>query len=853
MNPSAARERAANLLVPVLFFASGVTGLGVQVALSRLLTYVFGVSHLATATVLAAYMAGLTAGAFLAGRLSTRIQRPLRAYGLMELAVGLVMALLPTLFEYFQAAGVSLARPYAEHPLPLTLIRFAWSAVLVFLPTLLMGGTLPVLVSAFRGSAAVRERLPVLYAVNTLGAAAGALVSGYALLPALGIDGTLYLCACINAVIAACAMGLSRQDSAAPAEAGGSTQPAEQHTEENDGARGIHPRTACLLAFGQGVVAFGLEVVWFHLLGTVIGVTTYAFSIMLTAILLGIGLGSLWTRRLLRGRPGAEVYASAQLGMALALAVSLWLWDRFPDVVAWSLELRKSWSFAGREAVRFAYALLLVFPASLAMGVALPALAAAGRGESASGGGAGRWVGALFGVNTLGTIAGALACGFLLLGRVPSETLLALGAAAAAGLGALAVVSMREDAGLARFRRRLACVGAAVLGLVLFFPGWNIARLTSGSHYYWVKTPDDARELLFVREDAQSGYITVDGLPSGERVLKTNGKYEGTNAGDFQSLFALIGGLYLRRFEDAVLVGHGPGLTLATLHAFPFKRLEIVEYSPAILDAAARHYPEYNGGVLDDAARVRVVVNDGRNHLQFSARACDLAVIGISGAAFAGVGSLYSRECFELVRGRLAPGGVFVLWIQLHHVFDHDVRSVVYTLRQIFPHIHFYTDQASLQGMLVASMDPLRIDPNRMRELGGSPRLQRHLRAHGMSSLLQLTALNIFTSDEELQAYFKSPAIARPPALYTDFWPAFEYSTPYGLATGIGGYNFQPLSRRALPVFEPALAPADLHGLQGLRHLAARDPERAAESFEAARQHGATQWNEWLEQLKRKP
>lgn len=852
MNSSAARERAANLLVPVLFFASGATGLGVQVALSRLLTYVFGVSHLATATVLAAYMAGLTAGAFLAGRLSTRIQRPLRAYGLMELAVGLAMALLPTLFEYFQAAGVSLARPYAEQPLPLTLIRFAWSAVLVFLPTLLMGGTLPVLVSAFRGSAAVRERLPVLYAVNTLGAAAGALVSGYALLPALGIDGTLYLCACVNAVIAACAMGLSRQDGAAPVVDADSAQAAEQHAADGDGARGIHPRTACLLAFGQGLVAFGLEVVWFHLLGTVIGVTTYAFSIMLTAILLGIGLGSLWARRLLRGRPGAQVYASAQLGMALALAASLWLWDRFPDAVAWSLELGKSWSFAGREVVRFAYALLLVFPASLAMGVALPALAAAGRSRNASGG-AGRWVGALFGVNTLGTIAGALVCGFLLLGRVSSETLLALGAAAAAGLGALAVVAMPEDAGLARLRRRLACVGAAVLGLVLLFPGWDIARLTSGSHYYWIKAPGDARELLFVREDAQSGYITVDKLPSGERQIKTNGKYEGSSQADFQALFALTGGLYLRRFEDAVLVGHGPGLTLALMHAMPFKRLELVEFSPAILEGARAHFPEFNAGVLDDAARVRVAVDDGRNHLQLSKRAYDLAVVGITGAAFAGVGSLYSRECFELVRARLAPGGIFVLWIQLHHVFDHDVRSVVYTLRQVFPHIHFYTDQASLQGMLVASMDPLRIDPNRMRELDGSPRLQRHLRAHGMSSLLQLTALNIFTSDEELQAYFRNPAIARPPALYTDFWPAFEYSTPYGLATGIGGYNFQPLSRRALPLFEPALAPADLHGLQGLRHLAARDPARAAESFEAARQHGSTQWNEWLEQPKRKP
>src|SRR5262245_32200863 len=164
-------------LVSALFFVSGATALAAEVVLNKLLTYVFGSSHLATSTVLAAYMAGLSAGAWIFGRVAAKLARPLLAYALLELLVGGFYALLAFGFGPFQRFSIALASPLASAPLKLTLVRFSLSFALVFVPTLMMGGTLPTLVSVFRKGTALERNLSRLYAFNTLGAAAGTLLA----------------------------------------------------------------------------------------------------------------------------------------------------------------------------------------------------------------------------------------------------------------------------------------------------------------------------------------------------------------------------------------------------------------------------------------------------------------------------------------------------------------------------------------------------------------------------------------------------------------------------------------------------------------------------------------------------
>lgn len=837
-------DRRTIAIVSLLFFLSGATALTAEVVLNKLLTYVFGSSHLSTSTVLAAYMAGLSAGAWLFGRRAHERERPVMAYALLEFAVGVFYALLPLIFGPFQRLGIYLASPLADAPVSLTIVRFVLSFALVFAPTLMMGGTLPTLVAAFRRGQALEKNLPLLYAVNTLGAAIGTLLASYAVIPRIGLDGTLYACAGINFLIALVSAVVARR-------MGTVTQRHENEdigtnvaTDESTGRWHLEPRLALGLAFAQGAMAFVLEVVWFHLIGTVIGVTTYAFALMLFAILLGIGLGSLILPVVARKTrlSSASIFVWAMLLAAFGVAFSLNGWDEFSTVIDKTYKLKETGHFFEREGVRLGFCLVLLLPTTLALGMSLPALAA---GTRARDGRYGAWVGRLFAANTVGTIVGSLGCGFFLLGRFQSDRILEFGAALGLGLALLAFFSgikSPNGQGPSRHERVSVAVASIVcMGVLLSFRGWDMYRLTLGSHYYW-EPPEAKREseIAWVREDAQSGFITVmQAQSNGKRTMRTNGKYEGNSEpGEFQDLFALLGSLYVKHYNRAILVGIGPARTLAVLHAMPFRKIEALEFSPAILEAARTQFPDFSKDAFEDTARVSIICDDGRNRIQLARQPFDYVAIAITGAAFAGTGNIYSRDLFRAVYDKLESDGIFMLWIQVHHVFPSDVRSVVHTLRTVFPHVHFYTDLWQAQGYLLASKRELVIDPDLVKSLSDSPKIQHVLRQHGMDSPLALVERSIFTTDAELDRYLAGGENEKPPVVLHDLFPAFEYSTPYGLAEHLTAYDFQRYSDKLLPKMSPDVSAEEKAVLESRRALAWGNKELALQALRRAKELG---------------
>lgn len=837
-------DRRTIAVVSLLFFLSGATALTAEVVLNKLLTYVFGSSHLSTSTVLAAYMAGLSAGAWLFGRRAHERKQPVLAYAGLEFAVGIFYALLPLLFGPFQRLGIALASPLANAPISLTLVRFVLSFLLVFAPTLMMGGTLPTLVAAFRRGQALEKNLPLLYAVNTLGAAVGTLAASYSVIPRIGLDGTLYACAGINFAIALVSAIIARRIGPVVRHEETAAEKAADSKDAPTATWHLAPRLALGLAFAQGTLAFVLEVVWFHLIGTVIGVTTYAFALMLFAILLGIGLGSLILPFVARKTrlSSASIFVWAMLLAAFGVALSLNGWDEFSVLIDKTYKLKASGNFFEREGVRLGYCLLLLLPTTLALGMSLPALAAGTREQD---GRHGDWVGRLFAANTLGTIIGSLVCGFVLLGRFGSEKILSFGVVLALGLALVAflsgVKSKDEKKPSRREQKALAVAAAVCLGTLISFGGWDVYRLTLGSHYYW-EPPETTRdsEVDWLREDAQSGFITVMRSKStGKRTMRTNGKYEGNSEpGEFQDLFALLGGLYVKHYDRAVIVGIGPSRTLAVLHAMPFNKIEAVEYSPAIIEAAKTQFPEFSKDAFEDTSRVSIVCDDGRNHLQLARDPYDYVAIAISGAAFAGAGNIYSRDFFQAVSGKLKPDGIFMLWIQVHHVFPRDVRSVVHTLRTVFPNVHFYTDPFQSQGFLLASKAPLTIDPDLVKSLDDIPRIRTALKAHDLSTTLDLVERSLFTTNSEFDRYLGALEKGEKLVLLTDLFPAFEYSTPYALAEPITSYYFHAWSDQGLPTIFPEVTPEEYARLESRRALAYGNKIKALEALRRAKQLG---------------
>jgi spermidine synthase len=303
----------------------------------------------------------------------------------------------------------------------------------------------------------------------------------------------------------------------------------------------------------------------------------------------------------------------------------------------------------------------------------------------------------------------------------------------------------------------------------------------------------------------------------------------------------------VKDFGRAMLVGLGGGRTLALLHEMPFDVIDVAEHSPAVIRAARERFSGFVGEALSDP-RVRLHRDDGRNRLQVARQPYDLVVAAISGAAFAGSGSLYNRDFFELVRSRLSARGVLLLWVQLHHVQAHVLRSVVFSLRATFPSVHLYVSPGGNQGFLVASSSPLVVDRAVAARLGEAPRASRVLALSQLKTLEWITSFEVFCSDEELRAYF---AAARP-ELYTDMRPAFEYETPIGLSLPIAGHDLGRWSARRLPPMEPPPSAGEAAGLLGLRLLQAGDARGALQQFvDSERLLGRPEWQHEIALLRR--
>ena len=204
------------MAVAALFFLSGASSLAYEVVWVKVLTLHFGSSAWSISTVVASFMAGLGAGCALAGRRSERIRRPLRAYALLELGIVLFGSISIPLLNGLDSVIGPLHQLLEGHAAGFALARFFVSFIVLLIPTFLMGASLPVLVVGLASEGNFEKRVACLYGVNTLGGAAGVLVTGLWLLPARGISGTVEVAVAVGLLVTALAFGLDRFASVRP-------------------------------------------------------------------------------------------------------------------------------------------------------------------------------------------------------------------------------------------------------------------------------------------------------------------------------------------------------------------------------------------------------------------------------------------------------------------------------------------------------------------------------------------------------------------------------------------------------------------------------------------------------------
>lgn len=700
------------------FFVSGVAGLSYELTWVRYLSHVLGGATAAVSATVAVFFAGMAVGSWVGGRVFASRRRPALAYAALEATVGLVALLMPGAFAVLE--GVLASRPAT----PSLAEPLLGSVAVLLLPTALLGATFPAMVAAVRRHTGPTRSAALPYGLNTLGAVLGCLLVSLWWLPSLGLHGTSTALAGLNLGVAALVLVASRlgwlpasteAPEAAPHDATSEPSPSgheapddaasepspsghEATSEPSNGdgpddeapePRGsdqtpsterqsseqpavLSPRRALALASASGLLSIAVEVLWVRALSLTFPATVYVFAIVLAAYLVGIGAGSAAIARLHRHRAPrpAELmgaYAITALGGLLAL-------DLVPTVGPWSLDLLAAGtltSYGGYLGWIGGVSVLLMLPATVAMGAALPVLVGLASGHERA---VPEVAGRVYGANTLGGVVGSLAGTFWLMPSLGLSRALAL---LALGYLALALAVPGVVGPSLRTARRgalaLLALGAVVVALDLQ-PEVNALR----------HRPD--AELLHYH-DSPSGTVAVYEHDDGTRSLRIDNQYTlSDSAPATVAMQQRLGEVPMALHpapRRALLVGFATGTTLAAMARTPgLRALECVEIHDEVFDLAP-HFAEVNEQVWRNPI-VELVEGDGRRHLARPGPAYDVVVEDLFVPRNPGVGSLYSVEHLQAVRGRLAEGGVLVVWLPLWQLGPDELRSIVRSFTTVF-------------------------------------------------------------------------------------------------------------------------------------------------------------------------
>lgn len=706
------------------FFLSGFAALVYQTAWLRQLSLVFGTSELAVAAVLAAYMGGLALGAGLAARLVDRVRRPVMVYGLLEGGIAMAALAVPLLLAAAGWLYVSLLGGKPQLPDAQTLGQPVFYLIVAFVvllvPTALMGTTLPLLARhAVRSDVDVGPVVAVLYATNTVGAVAGTLVAAFALLPRIGLMGTVLVGVGVNAAVFVVAALLARgapavapREHAANRSAAASPGAALRSLFSSAEPLGARLRTAFTQQSGwvlplmliSGANAFLYEVLWTRMLAHVLGGSIYAFATMLAAFLAGIAIGGGGGGAFARDRlSAARALTVAQAAIALSsIGVYAWMQALVPD---------------SRGMLQSAvYAALVMLPATIFIGATFPlAVRVLAPDEHA----AARSTARVYSWNTIGAIAGAVLAAFWV---IP-----VLGFAGSVKLAVTINLALAVLAGfaLAPVAKRLAA--AAALGLVLVAVVYWPTRPQSlvGHTAFDVPASAAEREIYFAIGRSSSVLLNE---ADGHFDLRTNGLPEGSilprgaaPVGQVQQWLSALPLVARPDSRSLLLVGLGGGVALEGIPS-SVEAIDVVELEPEVIAANRRLAGRRLQDPLQDP-RVTVVVNDARNALRLSSKRYDIVASQPSHPWTAGASHLFSREFFTLAKGHLNDGGVFLQWMSAGFVDEPLLRSLTATLVDVFGHVRLYqpapgvllflaSDEAlPLEASLAATGLPVRNDP----------------------------------------------------------------------------------------------------------------------------------------------
>ncbi len=688
--------RYPRLVIPI-FILSGAAGLMYEVVWSRQLVLVFGNTTQAVSTILTGFFGGMAIGSFIGGRIADRVRSPLRLYGVIEVVLVAVVLATPITFRLLHELYRGAYPALESMPLAVALLRFALAVLALAPATILMGATLPILTRHLTREAHLSRAFGRLYAANTLGAILGTTAAGLVLIELLGLTGTLITAAACSGIAGVIAILLSRSRVKDP-EADPGWHHVDVDTQLGETTMG-RPRLALTLAFVSGLTSLGYQVLWTRLLSSGTGNSTYVFTIILATFLIGIALGATMfsTLRARLGDP-VKLLATAQVCVAiLAIAGLVFVIGR-PGPLDPGQPLASAWAIFGPV-------LFVVLPATFVMGLSFPA-ASALLGDVPSR--VGTSSGTLLAVNTFGAIVATFVIPFAVIPLVGSPQAVALLAIVNAATAiALVVSSPRLSAARRYVTSGVAALVAALIVASLVVPSVivdpSIARITQGGGTVYASAEDEIAAVQAGDRNGRQLWVTGTAMT----LLTVDAK-----------LMPILPLVLRPESQSALTVAFGMGSAYRAGLIAGLKT-DGVELVPSVPKMFGYFYPDAADVLADPNGRL--IVADGRNHMELTDRRYDIIVtdppppIESSGASV-----ISSLEYYRAGHARLNPSGVMMQWTPYGSTVD-EFRAHLRTFHTVFPHVLIAFGPGGYGFFMFGSDEPMSFSDGAMRDVLGRP------------------------------------------------------------------------------------------------------------------------------------
>jgi len=774
------------IIAILLFLLSGICGLIYEVAWSKYLAFFIGSTAYSHMIVLATYMGGLALGAFIFGKYSDKVSNQLKLYGLLELGIGVYCLAYPFIIEVVGKFFISTASAFdlTSQKGELLTLKFILSFITLILPSVLMGGTLPILVKFLSKSISDSGKdVAKLYYVNSFGAVIGTGLAGFFLVRTQGLDNTVWFASLLNILIGLVAILLSKSvKSNVPPKKSSKVKEVVQHQVFSEAAI----RIALFAAIASGFIAMLYELTWIRLLSNILGSTTYSFTVMLIAFISGIALGSFIVSLVIRKIKNlVALLAVCQYGTAVSMILTLPLYERLPYylmIISATIPNQPE-NFPAFLRLEFLFCFMIMLVPTIFSGMSLPVASRIANRDMQV---LGKSIGGIFAINTIGSVFGVLITGLVLIPLLGVKLSIELGVL----LNGLLGIFIFYKAGLSHKLKLTLTIFFVLIaiGYRILFPSWNDNIFISGvfrtlykqgvpSFIEFKKQQSEGQKILWHKEGVDAN-VTVRESQFGDSIQKTlviNGKADASTVADLPTQ-VLLGQIPLMLYQnsgDALVIGLGSGITCGSVLRHPVKSLDVVEIASEVVECNSFFTKENYNFVTD--SRVKIYLDDAITQLKITSKKYDYIISEPSNPWIAGIGNLYSLEFFNVCKERLNADGVLTQWFHTYDVNNDIFKLVVSTISKVFPFVTIWK-ASDADIIILASANPVVVNFGAMELKMKQPQIAQDLARIKMYDVPSLLSTQVISARNNPYSFINND-------FNTAKKPLLEFLAPVALFT----------------------------------------------------------------------